>query len=165
MSEGEQLVKIAQQSMATFKWSELTKAGIDNIASIVQNAIALGYMDPVDTFIHVKKMEKLAEELKKQVQPYATGDLNLAKGEIYERMSTEISERDSTRYDYSKCNDPVLRQLLKEQEELKEEVTNRQEYLKNIKNPVEVVDSDTGEVVTIFPAVRKSSPGLVIRIK
>ena len=76
-----------------------------------------------------------------------------ASGYKFEKVESGIS------YDFSNCNDPVIKSLSDEMKRLKEAIKEREAFLKSIPqgSVVDVVDKDTGEQYTVYPPLRRSS--------
>ncbi len=62
-----------------------------------------------------------------------------------------------TKYSFVECNCEEWNKLNKELEDLKLKIKDREEFLKKLKTPLDVVDKTSGEVVTIYPAVKTST--------
>lgn len=62
-----------------------------------------------------------------------------------------------TTYDYSACNDTVWNDFQHKLSDLKDQIKDREDYLKTIKKPVKVLDESTGEVVELLPCIKTST--------
>ena len=76
----------------------------------------------------------------------------------------ELAET-GTKYDYSNCNDEEYIRLLAELEKAKEMVKSRENFLKGVPSKgFEVTDTNTGEIVTIYPPVKTSTSSFKVTI-
>ncbi len=62
-----------------------------------------------------------------------------------------------TRYDYSGCNDPEYDRVLWEFENAKKAKEDKEKELKSLKESYEILDQDSGEVITVYPPVKTST--------
>lgn len=61
-------------------------------------------------------------------------------------------------YDYSRCNDSEYKELIDQMNALQKRIKDREKFLKSLKpEGFEYVDSDTGEVIKLYPPVKKST--------
>jgi len=111
----------------------------------------------------ISKMEMLIKEIK-------------GNGEWIEYLREEVAKRGASvitpsgtkielaevgvKYDYSQCNDDILKSLVEEQERIELMIKERQTFLKTI--PVSGLDIVTinGELMTIYPPSRSSTSSI-----
>lgn len=61
-------------------------------------------------------------------------------------------------YDYSRCNDSEYKELIDHMNDLKKQIEEREKFLKSLKQEgFEYADSETGEVIKLYPPVKKST--------
>ena len=69
------------------------------------------------------------------------------------------------KYDYSNCGHPQYNRLVSEIIELEKTKKQFEEFLKAVKGHVEVVDEETGEMVTVYPPIKTSTTTPVFTYK
>lgn len=153
MSEQNNEVGMDLKSLLT-----MTKADISEIVSDRIEAVSDGWIDSVDLFIYSKKLEYLTKTLldaiKDKVDPSTFG-------KDYVKYGVELSEgMTGVKYDFSRCGDIIFQELSGISAKMDEKLKERQDFLKGIKSPLEVVNPDTGETYTINPPTKtgKLSP-------
>lgn len=136
----------------------MTKADISEIVSDKIEAVSDGWIDSVDLFIYSKKLEYLTKTLldaiKDKVDPSTFG-------KDYVKYGVELSEgMTGVKYDFSKCGDIEFQSLSADANKIDTKLKERQDFLKGIKSPLEVVNPETGETYTINPPTKtgKLSP-------
>jgi len=67
-----------------------------------------------------------------------------------------------TKYDYSHTNDFELPQYEQNLKSAQDSIKARQEFLKNLSGPLDVMDPSTGELVKLYKPVKTSTTGLKI---
>jgi len=145
-------------SMDIMSLLTMDKADISELISDKIEAISDGWIDPVDLFIYSKKLEYLTKTLvdavKEKVDPSIFG-------KDYVKHGVELSEgMTGVKYDFSKCGDIEFQSLSSEANKIDAKLKERQDFLKGIKSPLEVVNPETGETYTINPPTKtgKLSP-------
>lgn len=141
----------------------MTKADISEIVSDKIEAVSDGWIDSVDLFIYSKKLEYLTKTLldaiKDKVDPSTFG-------KDYVKYGVELSEgMTGVKYDFSKCGDIIFQELSGIAIKMDEKLKERQDFLKEIKSPLEVVNPETGETYTINPPTKTGKLSPIAKIK
>jgi hypothetical protein len=126
-----------------------------------KEAIIQGTVDPIIAHINIQKMAKIIDEYSKDKQ---VRRITLDAFELYGKKSVtrgdatlEITET-GTRYDYSTTGDARIAELYELKKALDADIKEREQYLKSLPSSgVQVIDSDTGEVATLYPPVKTST--------
>jgi hypothetical protein len=80
----------------------------------------------------------------------------------FEEYGAKITIRDGGRYNYNNCEDSVYQDLIEQQNEIKEKIKKRTEFLKTV--PEEgTVNPDTGEFIK--PAIKEGKTQISIQLK
>lgn len=98
-------------------------------------------------------IEMVREEVVKHNGKYTT-----PRGVKFETAET------GTRYDFTKCGDPVLDLLEDQAEELAEKIKQRREFLKTVPASGLEIHTGEGELTTIYPPSKSSTSGYKITI-
>lgn len=153
MSEQNNEVGMDLKSLLT-----MTKADISEIVSDKIEAVSDGWIDSVDLFIYSKKLEYLTKTLLDAIKDRVDTS---TFGKDYVKYGVELSEgMTGVKYDFSKCGDIIFQELSGIAVKMDEKLKERQDFLKGIKSPLEVVNTNTGETYTINPPTKtgKLSP-------
>lgn len=152
VSQGEQIELL--------NWS---KSEITEKAKAIVFSVAEGISDPVEEYLKVKKGLEFFTQAEKNLKPYFNG-VQLNKGEKY--FGCEIVEKETgVKYDYSVCNDAEWNSLNAAIEMAKEQLKERENFLKGITKPLDSFDTDTGETFQIMPPLKTGSLGKSVTIK
>lgn len=160
------------QELSTTSILSLFETNKDQRQSFVMNvvdALDNGNADPLKVHLQVKCMEDIIKQLNANTV-YKNRVLEAAqtygeKSFQYQNSKVEIKEV-GTKYDFSKCSDPVLDDLLAQQAELDKTVKARQDMLKTI--PVKgmiITDESTGDTFTVYPPAKSSSTSVAVTLK
>ena len=143
-----------------------TSTQIDVFSDGVIQAVQGGEINPLTVLVQLRAMEQATERILKEIHQNIMNEAGKYPGTSFEFMGNKITKAEhGTKYDYSVCNDPVLNDLVAEQEKIAAKVKARQERLKAQTTPETIIDQNTGEVVTVSPPVKKSKSGLNVSIK
>lgn len=126
-----------------------------------KDAIVQGYVDPIIAHVNVQKMAKVIDEYSKDqdVRRITLNALELHGQRIVTKgdATLELTEV-GTRYDYSTTGDARIAELYALKKALEADIKEREQYLKSLPSSgVQVIDPDTGEVVTLYPPVKTST--------
>jgi hypothetical protein len=125
----------------------------------VKEQVLSGFKNPLDFYRQAKIIIDCMEELKKDSEIF---DCAYTEREKYGKEKpvingSVIDTGSKTNYDYKACNDPVWNAL-------KEAISDREKFLKSLKEPTTIVDTKTGEAVTINPPETKVSNFFTVKI-
>lgn len=134
-----------------------SKASLAGIVTNLTMKVMDGEEDPIKQGANLDFIIKACTNAKDVLKPFIIEELEKDKTRTeYHGYKIEVSEAGVT-YDYSNCNDRIYADLIKESEELKERIKAREVFLKSIKNSETLLDEESGEVIKIYPPVRKST--------
>jgi hypothetical protein len=110
-------------------------------------------------------MEKVFDKIKPTLIENALNEIsNFEKNPIIKGSEFSIVEA-GVKYDYSDCNDIEYNTLTTQIEALKSTLKERETFLKAIKQPMQMIDENSGEVYTINPPKKSSTTTLKVTFK
>jgi len=134
----------------------------------VVNSVCEGEVNVLNTHLQIKAMEEIIEAIKSDAN-YRDSLLTNAEnnGKKFEYQNAKFDIREvGTKYDYSKCNDAKIVELKAKETQIKNEVKEREEYLKKVPSEgIEILDSDTAEIIRIYPPSKTSTTSVVVTMK
>lgn len=143
----------------------VSKQAIQDFASTIVEAVQNGDVNPLDVQVQLKATEAAIKAVNDDKR-YKSALLDeIAKyGKSCEYKGAAFSTMESgVKYDWKSTQDPVILELLQEQEEIAAKVKARQEYLKVV--PAEGVDQLVGdEIVKIYPPAKSSTTTVVTKL-
>ena len=120
----------------------------------------IGETNPMEMYVRLKFMaDTIAEALKSQ----AMQDAVIAERDKYGRFEkvtsngAEITTASRTTRDFLTCGDTRWNALNRELDRIKAEMKDREKFLAALKEPMTIVDPDTGEAVEVFPPMQQIS--------
>jgi hypothetical protein len=148
---------------------ETDKSQRQDFAMRVVDALENGQVDPLKVHLQVKCMEDIIKQINAN-SIYKSRVLEAAQayGEKtfqFNNAKIEIKET-GVKYDFSKCEDPILDDLLAKQEALDKEVKSRQEMLKTVSEKgLIITDPGSGETFTVYPPAKSSTTNVAVTLK
>lgn len=140
-----------------------SKQSIALFAEKVIDALKEGEINALDLLRYLKGFEKLHEAIKKTLDSKAVeeaGKYNSKEAITpYAGVKFEVAEL-GTKYNYENCGDPVWQRLKAAAESASIALKDRETFLKALKDSIEVVDEDSGEICKIHPPLRSSTTGV-----
>lgn len=142
--------------------TQITKTDIRTISN---NMVAdiLNNGNVIESADALNKMETLIKEIKSNAEwvDYLREEVAKRGASVVTTSGTKIELAEvGVKYDYTKCGDEQLNDLVVEQERIESLIKERQTFLKTI--PVSGLDIVTinGELVTIYPPSRSSTSSI-----
>jgi hypothetical protein len=125
-----------------------TKSQVEAFSNSVINEVESGTLNPLDLKVQIKFLQTCLDKIDKATKDSFTSEAS-KYGKEFEFKGYKVTEVEAgVNYDYS--NDiewSRLSKLLKE----------RETFLKTLKEPLEVLDSETGEITKCYPPIKRST--------
>jgi len=141
-----------------------SKKYIEEGAKRVIEIVTEGEICPLKVATALKAMEVAIKIIKDGIGEAVENEAAKESVSTFERNGHSYNVRNSSRYDYSDCNDPVMLRLSKSEAEISEERKGREAFLKTIKSSMTIVDDVTGEMAEVYPPVKLSKTVVAITL-
>jgi hypothetical protein len=158
--------ELPTSAMGVMRQLSVSKPGIQIFSKQLIDAVLNGEVNALELKAFFKAMESIIETVNE-----ATKESQLRESERYpEKLFTafgcKIEKAEvGVKYDYSICGDPVYKQRLQILEEAQKQLDERAAFLKALKEPLTLVDDESGEVATVRPPLKKGTQGLKFSIQ
>ena len=147
----------------------LTKSEIGSQSSLLIQSIIEGEIDPLRAVAKIKYLsETLNTTLKDdRVKDAVLKEIDKNGGKEATAFGVRFQQKEmGVSYDYSICCDPEYDNLLKEMEDLKARMKEREKFLMGIPSEgLPMVDQETGDCYKIIPPLRRASLGYSVTFK
>ena len=154
-----------ETAISTLSQLPETKQQIETFAYSLEQGLNNGQIIASDLLRFQKAMEKVFEKIKPTLIENALNEISqYEKNTIIKGSEFSIVEA-GVKYDYSNCNDLEYNMLNTQLEALKSTLKDRETFLKSIKQPLQMIDENSGEVYTIYPPKKTSSTTLKVTFK
>ena len=137
----------------------VTKQVINEHALELIQLIEEGHLNAVDMALKVKFMEDLIIAMKERLRENVLAELGkYSKGEDIVKYNANFQVKEAgTKYDFTNCNDPLWDDLNEQINLLQSERKERERFLKTLRKPIEMIDQETGEIITIQQPIKSST--------
>jgi hypothetical protein len=154
-----------ETAISTLSQLPETKQQIETFAYSLEQGLNNGQIVASDLLRFQKAMEKVFEKIKPTLIENALNEISqYEKNTVIKGSEFSIVEA-GVKYDYSNCNDLEYNMLTIQLEALKSTLKDRETFLKSIKEPLQMIDENSGEVYTIYPPKKTSSTTLKVTFK
>lgn len=127
-----------------------TKEEVEKFTAKIKEDIENGNIDPLKLVIHLKGLAKVVENINPILTPLFRSEAE-KHGKQFSYHGAKFKQMEAgTKYDFSNCGD-------KEWESANKLKKEREEFLKRLSKPIEIVDEATGEITKYFPPVKTST--------
>ena len=149
-----------------FYGTEITKETIKEQSIALLKDLDEGHFSPLHIAAQLKFIEDVITNIKEEVRQrvVAEKDKYGKDAMTYHGATFDIKEA-GVKYDYSHCEDDIWNDLDKQIQALTELRKEREAFLKTLKERFTYVDESTGEIVTLYPAQKKSTTTYAITWK
>jgi hypothetical protein len=134
----------------------------NNLIQLVKN----GEENPLAVLVQIRAMEKAFKIITEKIKENYISEADKYPGDKFQFKGNDIQKGDVyTSYDYSVCGDPIWSQRKSILDMAKNLLDEREDFLRSLREPMTIVDDESGEVATVRPPLKKTTPGLKISIK
>lgn len=143
----------------------LTKSGQQDLCEKILQQVENGEINPlyaaavvkglIESLTNALKDSRMFDGVQKESEKFGKEKI-ICQGATFQICETGV------KYDFDACGDPVYNELAKQKAELDEKLKERTAFLKTIKQPITLVDDNTGEVVSIYAPVKASTTSFKI---
>jgi len=142
-----------------------TSTQIDVFSDGIIQAVQGGEINPLAVLVQLKAMEQATERIRKEIRPNMLIEIDKYP-DTFEYLGNKITKAEhGMKYDFSNCGDPEWEQYEHDRLSAANSLKDREAFLKSLKEPIDIIDRRTGEVVTITPPTKKSTSGINISIR
>ena len=139
----------------------LTKESQTTLAESLVSQVINGSVDSVAAYLQIKAIAEICEQfMKNPAICNAVQSAVAVRGKDANFAGGKISLSSTTRYDYASSGDQQYLALVKQKEDIANKIKAREMYLKAITEQQDILDRESGEVISILPPVKNVSQSL-----
>jgi hypothetical protein len=146
---------------------ETSKKDREDIVSDVMYKLDQGLLSPFKVLSELKSMEDIVKKIagSEWFKAMTLEEARKYPDKVIEMYNATFQIKEQgTKYDYSVCNDPVLKALHEQQDTIDQQVKEREAFLKTV--PVQGLETlIEDELVTLFPPAKTSTTGITTTLK
>lgn len=143
-----------------------TSVQVDVFSDGIIQAVKQGEISAMEVLIHLKAFEKASGRILKEIQESFVREAEKYPERSFSFHGNTIEKTEvGVKYDYSVCGDPEWERWSVDEQTAASRRQGREAFLKALKEPMEVLDKMTGEVITLRPPTKKGTTSLKVTIK
>jgi hypothetical protein len=153
--------------LSVFEQFPNNQEAADHLVSKIVSELRDGHQDPLQARVFFKIAEYVVKESAKATDDLALNEANKYGSKRFEAHGATIELKElGTKWWYDNTNDPEYAALMAQKEALDAKIKAREKFLQTIpETGLEIVDTETGETLTINRAYKTSTSGLAISLK
>lgn len=139
---------------------------VERFQRLVIESVQNGEENPLKLLIQMRAMEKAFKVIAESIKDNYMREADTYPEKKFQFMGNSVEKGDvHTEYDFKVCGDPTYERMEVDFLKAKADLDARKAFLKTLRGPTPVGDTVTGEIVTVRPPTKESTPGLKISIK
>lgn len=158
--------QLPTSAMGVMRQLSVSKSGIQVFSKQLIESVQNGEVNPLELNAAFKAMEEIMKQVREAITENQLREAERYSEKIFSAFGCRIEKAEvGVSYDYSICGDPIYNQRAQILEAAKKQLDERVEFLKALKEPLTLVDDESGEVATVRPPLKKGSQGLKFSIQ
>jgi len=142
-----------------------TSTQIDVYSDGVIQAVKGGELNPLTVVLHDRAYKKASERILNEIKNEILTEADKYPA-TFDFMGNKITKAEhGTKYDFTGCGYSDWNKYNNEIINLKEKLKECEEFLKALREPIEILNNETGEVEIVRPPVKTSTSGLNVSIR
>lgn len=126
-------------------------------------AVQNGEANPLEVLIMLRALEAVSETVREEIEDEILTEAEKHAEKKFDVFGATVERTEvGTRYHYLKTGDIEYEQLYTETESLKRRLKEREEFLKALKEPMQLVNMETGETYQVHPPHKTSKSGVKV---
>lgn len=139
---------------------------VANFSMQIIKAVQNGEANALEVLVMLRALEAVSELVREEIEDNVLNEADRYNEKVIERYGARIEKTEvGTRYNYFVTGDSEWERMNTEMQTLKRRLTERETFLKALKEPLIVVNADTGELETIKPPLKTSKQGIRVYLK
>jgi len=147
---------------------ETDKAQRQSFAAQVMRSIDEGSVNPLLIHLQLKCTESLIKAISETPEyKKALLDESAKHGKSFYFHNAKIETKEvGTKYDFTQCGDPIYTRIAANKDIWDEKLKERETFLKNVpESGLQIMDDDTGELITIYRPSKSSTTSIAVTLK
>lgn len=152
-------------ALGTIKLLASTQTQVDVFSDQLINAVKYEGANPLEILIQLRAFEKVSGRVIKEIMENAVTQIDRYNGKT-ELFGNALERGEvGVKYDFSHCGDYIWEQRKSIAEAADRQLKEREEFLKALREPIQILVEETGELATVRPPLRTSTTSVKVTIK
>ncbi len=139
---------------------------VKRFSTQIINQVKSGEENPLKLLVLLRALESTAETIRKGIETNIMSEVDKYSEKSFEAYGARIERAEvGTSYDYEICQDKDWEQFSVTEKTAAANRKDRETFLRSLREPMDVLDRETGELVTIHPPFKRSKSGVKVFLK
>jgi len=127
------------------------------------SAVKSGDANPLEVLVMLRSLELVSELVRDEIEDNILTEAEKHSEKKFNAFGAIIERAEvGVKYNYGTSKDTIYERLQVDADTAKRRLDERTAFLRQLKEPMTVVDEMTGEIVTITPPIKKSKSGVKV---
>jgi hypothetical protein len=129
----------------------------------VIESVKTGNANAIEVLVMLRSLEAVSELVREEIQDNVMNAVDKYSGKTIEAFGARIEKSEvGVKYNYISSGDSEWEAMDSELRSLKHRISEREAFLKGLKEPMDVLHKETGEIETIRPPQKTSKSGVKV---
>jgi hypothetical protein len=139
---------------------------VANFSMQIVKAVQNGDANPLEVLVMLRSLEAVSELVREYIEDNINAEADRYNEKIIERYGAKIEKAElGVRYNYAKSGDIEYERLKTDADTAKSRLNEREAFLKALKEPLTLVNEDTGEIYKVCPPLKTSKTGVRVYLR
>ena len=155
--------QIPETAIGTLSLMPSTATEVAKFSKLLIQGVRSGDINPLQLVVQLHALTKVYEEVREEIEENVLKEADKFPERVIERYGARIEKAEvGTKYNYLKTGDLEYEQLHADAQTANRRLKDREDFLKALKEPIQLLDERTGELYQIHPPFKTSKSGFKI---
>lgn len=157
---------LPNSAIGTLKLMPANTQQIARFSKLLIEDVQNGNVNPLELLVMLRALEAMSETVRDSIKQNIEAAAEKYSENTFEVMGTRIEKAEvGIIYDYAGTGDRDWEQFATDEATAAARRKERETFLRSLKEPMDLLDKDSGETWTVRPPLRRSKPGLKVFLK
>lgn len=143
-----------------------TKDEVVRFSKGLIDSVRNGETNPLKLLVMLRSLEAVSELVRDDIGEFIEREADKYSEKKFNAYGALIEKGEvGVKYAYETSRDPEWERLDSEMKSLKARISERETFLKSLKEPLTVLDKESGEINEIRPPLKKGKPGVKVFLR
>jgi hypothetical protein len=158
--------EIPVSAIGTLKLMPSNTQQIARFSKLLIEDVQNGNVNPLELLVMLRALEGMSKTVRECIDSNIQSAADKYSEKEFEVLGAKIQKGDvGVEYDYKNTGDHDWERFATDEATAAARRKERETFLRSLKEPMDVLDKDSGEMWTIRPPLRRSKPGLKVFFK
>lgn len=158
--------ELPSTAIGTLKLMPTNTHQIARFSKLLIEDVQNGNVNPLELLVMLRALEAMSETVRESIQSNISAAAEKYSEKSFEMMGARLEKGEvGVVYDYAGTGDRDWEQFATDEATAATRRKEREAFLRSLKEPMDLLDKDSGETWTVRPPLRRSNQGLKVFFK